>query len=201
MGAGPVPGRSGVAALVRWPGALVLSVLLFPVGLATHEVMHLAVYSALGVPAALLVTRWKLGLLGVWVFGLHAAPAGGAAVPLWVLVSNNGLGPLLAALLLLVLFWSVDGRSRSARAALLANVLVLVFFSAIELAYPLLEDVAHVNADVLLLPELNYGVALLILVVTTAAMTRRGDGTGRVREAPPGPGRRQLPPAGRLPAP
>jgi len=160
-----------VAALVRFARAFGLSVLLFPVGLATHEVMHLVVYSAFGVHAALLVTSWRLGSLGVPIFGLHAAPVGVAAVPVPVLVANNGLGPALAALLLLGLLLSIERRSRVARAALLANVLVLAFFSSIEMAYPLLEDVGHVNADVLLLPELNYGAVLLILLATTFLAT------------------------------
>jgi hypothetical protein len=161
-----------MAALLRFARALGLAVLLFPVGLATHEVMHLVVYSAFGVRAALLVTSWRLGSLGVPIFGLHAAPVGVDPVPVPVLVANNGLGPVLAALLLLVLLASIERRSRVARAALLANVLALVFFSCIEMAYPLLEEVGHVNADVLLLPELNYGAVLLILVVTTFLATR-----------------------------
>lgn len=152
---------------MRFLRAFGLSALLFPVGLATHEVMHLVVYSAFGVRAALLVTSWKLGSLGVPIFGLHSAPVGPSTVPLDVLVVNNGLGPLLAALLLLVLLVSVDRRSRVVRAALLANVLALVFFSCIEVAYPLLEEVGHIDADVLLLPELNYGSVLAILLVTT----------------------------------
>lgn len=156
---------------MRFARAFGLAVLLFPVGLATHEVMHLVVYSAFGVRAALLVTSWRLGSLGVPVFGLHSAPVGSGPVPLTVLVVNNGLGPLLAALLLLGLLLSIDRSSRAARAALLANVLTLVFFSCIEVAYPLLEDVGHVNADVLLLPELNYGIVLLILLATTFAAT------------------------------
>jgi hypothetical protein len=156
---------------MRFARALGLSMLLFPVGLATHEVMHLVVYSAFGVRAALLVTSWRLGSLGVAIFGLHASPLDPVAVPLHVLVVNNGLGPLVAALLLLALLLAIQPRSRAARAALLANVLVLVFFSAIEMAYPLLEDVGHVNADVLLLPELNYGTVLVILVVTSLAAT------------------------------
>jgi hypothetical protein len=175
---------------VSWLRALLLAMALFPVGLATHEVMHLAVYSAFGLPAVLLVTHWKLGLVGVWIFGLHAALAGNADPPLNVLIVNNGLGPLLAAALLLVLFLSVDRRSRVVRAALLANVLVLVFFSAIELTYPLLEDVGNVNADLLLLPELNYGIALLILGMATAAGTRSGGGTRSARALPAGQGSR-----------
>jgi hypothetical protein len=174
-----------------------LAVLLFPVGLATHEVLHLAVYSAFGVSASLVVTRWRLGLTGTAIFGLHAAPANPAAVPLHVLVVNNGLGPALAALPLLVLWLAVDRRSRMARAALLANVLVLLFFTAIEVAYPLLEEVAHVDADVLLLPEVNYGVTLLILLGAAGAAAWRltsRPGLSIMRN-------RQGPPTGRLPAP
>lgn len=154
--------------------AFLLAVALFPVALATHEVMHLAVYSALGVPAVLVVTSWKPGVLALPIWGLHAAPAGtGVGVPLRTLLVNNGLGPMLAALPLLVLWASIDRRSRAARAALLANALALLFFAAIELAYPLLEEVAHVNADVLLLPELNYGAVLVILLATAALSSAR----------------------------
>jgi hypothetical protein len=181
-----------MAALLRFVRALGLAVLLFPVGLATHEVMHLVVYSAFGVRAALLVTSWRLGSLGVPIFGLHAAPVGVSSVPLPVLVANNGLGPVMAALLLLALLASIERRSRVARAALLANVLALVFFSCIEMAYPLLEEVGHVDADVLLLPELNYGAVLLILVVTTFLATRPRRGprlhvAPSVRRAQPAP--------------
>jgi hypothetical protein len=161
--------------------ALPLAILLFPVGLATHELMHLAVYSALGIPVSLVVTSWKLGLLGTPIFGLHAAPA--RPVALDVLVLNNALGPLLAAIPLLVLWASMDRRSRVARTAVLANVLALLFFSGIETAYPLIEDVGHVDADVLLLPELNYGAVLVILLAT---VTAAGASVARG-----GPGRRQ----------
>jgi hypothetical protein len=173
-----------MAAVMRFARAFGLAVLLFPVGLATHEVMHLVVYAALGVRAALLVTSWRLESLGVPIFGLHSAPIGPDAVPLPVLVLNNGLGPLLAAALLAVLLASIERRSRAARAALLANVLALVFFSCIEMAYPLLEEVGHVNADVLLLPELNYGAVLVIMLVTIFLATWRRRGP-RLHVAPP----------------
>jgi len=172
-----------MAPLVRFARAFGLALLLFPVGLATHEVMHLVVYSAVGVRAALLVTSWRLGSLGVPIFGLHSAPLSPDAVSLPVLVLNNGVGPLLAAALLLALLASIERRSRAARAALLANVLALVFFACIEMAYPLLEEVGHVNADVLLLPELNYGAVLLIMLVTTFLATWRRGGP-RLRLAP-----------------
>jgi hypothetical protein len=167
---------------MRFLRAFLLSVVLFPVGLATHEVMHLAVYSALGVPVSLVVTSWHLGSLDVPIWGLHAAPGTpNGEVALSTLLINNGLGPVLAALFFVVLLLAVDRRSRTVRAALLANVLALVFFSAIELAYPLLEAVARVDADVLLLPEFNYGSVLLILLATTAAAAWDGRGGGRER--------------------
>jgi len=179
--------------------AFAVAALLFPVGLATHEVMHLAVYSALGVPAVLQVTHWHLGLpalSGLTIFGLHAAPTGGVQVPFRILVANNGLGPLLAMVPLFVLWLAVDGRSRDVRAALLANVIVLLFFSAIELAYPLIEQVAGIDADALLLPELNYGGVLVIVVVVTSVAAWRST-TPRLRVMPG----RSWPPASRLPAP
>jgi len=183
---------------VRFLGTLGLALLLFPVGLATHEVMHLVVYSALGVPAVLVVTDWRLGSLGLPVFGLHAAPVGVPSAPFDVLVANNGLGPSLAALLLFVLWLSVGPRSRVARGALLGNVLALVFFAGLELAYPLIERFANVQADVLLLPELNYGGVLVILVLVSAAASWPRGASPRQRAARGGS---PASAAGRLPAP
>jgi hypothetical protein len=178
--------------------AFVLSLVLFPVGLATHEVMHLAVYSALGVSAVLQVTHWHFGLPAlsrVTIFGLHAAPIGPTPVPFRILLVNNGLGPLLAALPLLLVWLTVDRRSWAVRAALLANVLVLLFFCAIELAYPLTEQVARIDGDVLLLPEVNYGAALLIIALVSGVAAWRS-ATPRLRLM-----RGSWPPASRLPAP
>jgi hypothetical protein len=172
--------------------ALALALLVFPMGLATHEVMHLAVYSALGYGSALVVTQWSVGVGGAHIFGLHAAPAVGVTVPLRALVLNNFLGPTLAATLMFTLFLAVRGQA--ARGALLANSLVLLFFAGIETAYPLLEDVVRVNADVLLLPALNYGAALLILAAASGAVTLSG---GR----PSTPARRPTGGTARLPAP
>jgi hypothetical protein len=189
---------------VRLARPALLGLALFPVGFATHETMHLLIYTVFGVPAALVVTRWSVGVGSLAIAGLHAAPLGAAgvggpdrAVPLWLLVLNNGLGPLLAASFLIVLWASVTRRSRVARTALLANAAVLAFFSLIEVAYPLLEDVAGVDADVLLLPAVNYGGALLVLLGVVAASARPGAGH-RPRVIGPGSVDRS---AGRLPAP
>ena len=177
--------------------AFALALVLFPVGFATHEVMHLAVYSALGVSAVLQVTHWHFGapaLSRLTIFGVHAAPTGTAPVPFRILLANNGLGPLLGAVPLLVLWLTVDRRSCAVRAALLANVAVLLFFCVIELAYPLLEQ-NGIDGDVLLVPELNYGAALLILGLVTGVAAWRS-ATPRMRVM-----RGSWPPASRLPAP
>ena len=162
-----------------------MGLVLFPVGLATHEVMHLAVYSAMGYRAALLVTQWRLGTTDVQIFGLHAAPLDPPTVPVGLLVTNNLLGPLLAAMLLLIIRVAAgSGASRALRAALLGNVLALLFFAGIEAAYPLLESLEHIRADVLLLPELNYG-GVLLLLAAAAALPSRAAGGPRVRMGGP----------------
>lgn len=85
---------------------------------------------------------------------------------------DNALGPLIAGGLLLLARSLV--RDPAARAAALANALVQVFFAIIETGYPLLENGAHVDADFLLVPELSYGAALVILIaVTVIGQVRR----------------------------
>ena len=179
--------------------AFAIAALLFPVGLATHEVMHLAVYSAFGVPAVLQVTHWHFGLPALsrlTIFGLHAAPTDSVQVPFKIRVANNGLGPLLATVPLFVLWLAVDRRNLAVRAALLANVIVLCFFSGIEMAYPLIEQMGGIDADALLLPEVNYGgVFLIVVVVTSVAAWRSPTPRLRVMRG------RWWPPASRLPAP
>ena len=66
---------------------------------------------------------------------------------------------------------------------MLANVLVQGFFALIETAYPLLANGAGVDADFLLVPELSYGAALLILVGVTVLWRRgaRADIIGNIR--------------------
>lgn len=189
-----------MAALLSYLRALLLAIVVFPLGFATHEVAHLAIYTAFGVRAVLVVTLWHLGLVDGTIPGVHAAPADATiVVPFRELLVNNFLGPEIAAVLLAILWASVRGRS-AARAALLANILVLLFFATIEVAYPLIDRyVSHGGADVLLLPELNYGVALAILMLVAATGIR---GRSRGSEATTPTSRasgRPHPPRGRLP--
>lgn len=143
--------------------ALLLGAALLPVGLATHEVMHLAVFAVLGRRAELVTAPWQLRLIDVRAFSLHAAVAG--TVPVGIQALDNALGPLLAAALLALLRSQVS--DAVARSALLANICVQVFFAVLETTYPLLEGVVHVDADVLLTPELTYGSVLTILLTVT----------------------------------
>jgi hypothetical protein len=140
----------------------VVALVLFPVTLGAQEVTHLAVYSFFHVPATLIVTPWRFQLVDLWVFGLHAEAGVTPSVP--VHIASDALGPALPGLSLLVLWLAV--RSAPAARAVLANVLVLFFFSLLELVFAIGEFALHQNMDVLLWPELNFGPVLLILVLT-----------------------------------
>lgn len=141
--------------------ALVLALLLFPVGMATHEVMHLSIYYAAGYDAVLRLRPWDMGLGSLRPPGIHVAPAGGA--PFALRAVDDFLGPALAAIPFAVLLTQVA--APAARAALLANALTQAFFALIEPGYLLAENVAHVEADILLSPWLNYGPVLVIMVL------------------------------------
>jgi hypothetical protein len=145
-----------------------LAAVIFPIAEATHEVGHLAAYSFFGYPASLLVTPWKSVLFGFRVFGVHAAPAVPPTVPVHIAVDFGG--PAAAAFLFSVLWLAVP--KGAVRTALLANVLVLVYFAIVETVFAVGENVAHVDMDVLTVPELNYGVCLAIVVATVFAGTR-----------------------------
>jgi len=173
---------------VSFVRAFLLAVVIFPVAEATHEVGHLAAYSFFGYQASLQVTPWQSVLFGFKVFGVHAAPAVPPAVPptVPVHVAVNFLGPAAAAFLLSVVWLAVP--RGAVRTALLANVLVLVYFSIVETVFAVGENVAHLEMDALTVPELNYGVCLLIVVATLAAgtrpSTRRRGSVGARRPSP-----------------
>src|SRR5260370_19635427 len=80
---------------------LVLSLLLFVVGLATHAVMHLLVLYAVGGTGALVVRPWHLGLFDATTYALHVQPDQPLGLSPQLLV--NLLGPALAAVPLAVL--------------------------------------------------------------------------------------------------
>ena len=169
---------------MRFVLAFLLAVVIFPVAEATHEVGHLAAYSFFGYQASLQVTPWQSVLFGFKVFGVHAAPAVPPTVPVHVAV--DFLGPAASAFLLSVVWLAVP--RGAVRTALLANVLVLVYFAIIETVFAVGENVAHLEMDALTVPELNYGICLLIVVGTVAAgtrpSTRRRGSVGARRPSP-----------------
>ena len=151
---------------------LVLSLLLFVVGFATHEVMHLLVLYAVGGTGALVVRPWHLGLFDATTYALHVQPDQPIGLGRQLIV--NFLGPTLAAVPLAVLLLYVRGvRERAARIALAANLAILVFYALIEAGDLWLESAVGVDAPILTAPEFNYGVPALIIVVGTLVALRQ----------------------------
>lgn len=155
----------------------VLSVLVFFVGFGAHEVMHLLVIYAVGSSGAIIVRPWQMGYVPLTIYALHAQPADQLDVVRQSIV--NFFGPFLAALPLAGLLWYV--REPIPLAALIANVVILVFYAVIELGDLLLERVWNTDVPLLTTPEFNYGVPLLVIVLTVATVAvadvLRGRGT------------------------
>ena len=163
---------TGIAA--AWQ-TLLLSLLLFTVAFATHEVMHLLVLYAVGGTGALIVRPWHLGLFDATTYALHVQPDQPIGLERQLLV--NFLGPALAAVPLALLLLYV--RERVVRIALAANVAILVFYAVIEAGDLWLESKFEIDAPILTAPEFNYGVpALIILLAVLVAIPspRRGEG-------------------------
>lgn len=149
-----------------WWRVLVLSVLVFFVGFGAHEVMHLLLIYAVGSNGVILVRPWHMGYLPFSIWSLHAQPAQELDVVRQSIV--NFFGPFLAAVPLVALLWYV--REPIPVAALIANVVILVFYAVIELTDLLLEQVWNTDLSILTTPELNYGVPLLVIGLTVAAV-------------------------------
>jgi len=144
----------------RAAGALAVGLLLVPVGLILHELLHVAVLFPLGDTGRLVVRNWAFTFLPLSVPALHAQvdrPL--ATVPHLVF---DFLGPALAAIPFAVLA-AMTG-SRPLRSALLGNATALGFFAVIEPA-DLLADLSLGGAPPFLLwAEFNLGVPLLIVL-------------------------------------
>ena len=142
---------------------LLLSLLLFIVAFATHEVMHLLVLYSVGGTGALIVRPWHLGLFDATTYALHVQPDQPIGLARQLLV--NFLGPALAAVPLAVVLLYV--REQPVRIALAANVAILAFYAVIEAGDLWLESAFGIDAPILTAPEFNYGVPALILVIAT----------------------------------
>ncbi|TMC50406.1 MAG: hypothetical protein E6J20_16955 [Chloroflexi bacterium] len=139
----------------------VLALLIFVAAFGAHEVMHLMVIYAVGGQGSIIVRPWRLGLVDFQIPSLHAQPIEPLALAQQGLV--NFLGPALAAIPLVALWAGV--RETVPRLALWANVLILFFYALIETADLFLERMDH-DISLLTTPEFNYGVPLLIILVT-----------------------------------
>ena len=145
-----------------WLRVLILSLLVFVVGFGAHEVMHLLLIYAVGSNGIIVARPWQMGYLPFSIWSLHAAPAEQLDVVRQSIV--NFFGPFLAAVPLAAMLLYV--REPIPLAALLANVLILVFYAVIELGDLLLEKVWNTDLPVLTTPEFNYGVPLLVILLT-----------------------------------
>jgi hypothetical protein len=141
---------------------LILSILIFVGAFGTHEVMHLLTIYIVGGSGSIIVRPWQLGLVNFSISSLHAQPAQPLDVTRQAIV--NFAGPMLAAIPLAALLLYV--REPVALAALIANVVILVFYAGIETADLLLEEVQHVDVAWLTWPEFNYGVPAFVILVT-----------------------------------
>jgi hypothetical protein len=143
---------------------LLLSLLIFIGAFGAHEVMHLLVIYAVGSSGSIIVRPWHMGYLPFSIYALHAQPAEQLDLVRQSIV--NFFGPFLAAVPLAALIWYV--REPVPLAALIPNVVILVFYAVIELGDLLLEKVWNTDFPLLTTPEFNYGVPILIVALTVA---------------------------------
>lgn len=149
-----------------WWRVLVLSVLVFVAAFGAHEVLHLLLIYVVGSSGAIIVRPWHMGYVDFTIYALHAQPSQQLDVVRQSIV--NFFGPFLAAVPFAALLLYV--RQPIALTALIANVVILIFYAAIELGDLLLEQVWNTDVPLLTTPEFNYGVPLAILVIAVLAI-------------------------------
>jgi len=130
--------------------------------------MHLVALYAMGGTGSLIVQGWRFTFLPITVYSFHAQPAAPLAFGPHLLFDLAG--PALAAVLLGLLALSVGGGL--ARAVLYANLTILGFYAVIE-PLDVLLDATTGGAPFLLWAEFNYGVPLLVLLLTALLVSRR----------------------------
>ena len=163
-----------------WLRVLILSILVFVVGFGAHEALHLLLIYAVGGSGVIVARPWEMGYLPFSIWSLHAQPAEQLDVFRQSIV--NFFGPILAAIPLAALLLYV--REPVPVAALVANVIILVFYAVIELGDLLLEVVWKTDLPLLTTPEFNYGVPLLVIVLTTLSVAVMSIVQGRGRPIP-----------------
>jgi hypothetical protein len=138
-----------------------LAYVLVLAGLLIHEGIHLVVLSLLGKQGIILVVPWRLGSVNYYIHGLHVQPT--EPLDLVNHVLFDFLGPALAALPFAFLAYYV--KERIPRTALIANIIILLFFAILETAYEFLESTLHREIGILGSPEISIGISLIIILI------------------------------------
>ncbi len=141
--------------------ALLLAVAAFGAGLV---VQLLAVYSV-GSDGSIVARPWHLGYVNLTIWTLRAEPASHLDAVRQSIVAFAG--PFLAAVPLAALLWYV--REPIPMAALIANVIILVFDAVLGVLVVLLQNVWSTQVALLTTPEFDYGVPLAVVLLTALA--------------------------------
>lgn len=145
---------------------VLLALVLFPICLGLHELVHLGLLFALGGRGSLIVRPWRFETLPLALPSLHVTGAVTLALPARLVFDAGGPGLVGLAALLLAL--STRG---SLRVALLANAASLFFFAFIETADVLLER-AGSDLGILTWEEFNYGIPVLLILFAATSQAR-----------------------------
>jgi hypothetical protein len=144
---------------------LLVAVGLFFVGLLVHESAHLAVLHLIGSQGSLIVRPWQFATFDLTLPSLHVQPNPPLDTTRQAIMNFSGPA-VAAALFALALRWI---RDPDLQPAVAANVSILVFFALIETAYVLLWAAFRIDAEILVTPEFNYGVPLLIILIAAGS--------------------------------
>ncbi len=142
----------------------VLAIGLFFVGFIVHESAHLVVLHLIGGQGSLIVRPWRFATIDLTLPSLHVQPSPPLDTVRQAIMNFSGPA-IAAALFALSLRWI---RNPDLRRAVEANVAILLFYAVIETAYLLLWSAFRIDADLLVTPEFNYGVPLMIIVIAAA---------------------------------
>jgi hypothetical protein len=169
---GPRPDRSPGDRVSAGLLTFGIAIALFFPGLALHESLHLIVLRLVGGDGLLIVRPWAFALFDLTLPSVHVQPVPALDVGRQLVV--NFFGPALAAAVFAIPLFYV--RDHQLRLAFGASVGVLIFYAVIEAGYVLLDAYLHVEAEVLVTPEFNYGVPLAICLaagLAAAAVSRK----------------------------
>lgn len=145
---------------------VIVALLLAVAAFGAHLVLQLLVVYAVGSDGSIVARPWQLGYVNFSIWSLQAVPAAHLDAVRQSIVAF--FGPFLAAIPLAALLWYV--REPIPMAALIANVIILVFYAVVDLLAVLLPNVWSVEVPVLTTPEFNYGVPLAVVLVTALAV-------------------------------